>query len=337
MKYSVSKQIKYLRHQKGILFDKMSEDAARQVLQNRTYYYKVTCFRKNFIKNQQGRYLDVDFAILNDLAVIDMRLRYLLLHLTLDLEHAVKTRLVESITLSNEDGYSILREFDEHEKSRYEARLDGGPSKKRSPYRDIQSMHMRKVDSHEYDYHLINAYDRKNPSGKPLPVWVFLEKVSYGGLEKFIHFYVESKKSNYKIFKPATDLLMYSKRIRDAAAHNRPILMNIGNNRHAGVIQNRVSSDVERFIIERTGHSKGTPEHARVMKKMKNTKVHDLLCVFMLHRLYVSPEIQQARQRDIESLLERARYRKELYVMHPHMTSIFEVFASILSQQILSE
>lgn len=336
MKYSVSKQIKYLKHKKGILFDEMSEDSARQVLQNRTYYYKVTCFRKNFTKNQNDRYTDVDFAILNDLAVIDMRLRYLLLHLTLDLEHALKTRLVESITLSDEDGYSILHEFDEHERKKYESRFEGTSGNK-ARYRDIQSMHMRKVDAHEYDYHLINAYDPKNPDGKPLPVWVFLEKVSYGGLEKFIHFYIKSKKSNYKILKPATDLLMYSKRIRDAAAHNRPILMNIGNDDHAGIIQKRVSSDVERFIIERTGHIKGKPEHTRVMKKVKNTKIHDLLCVFLLHSLYVSPEIQHARQRDIESLLERARYRSDLYVRHPHMTSIFEVFASILSRQKSSE
>lgn len=130
---------------------------------------------------------------------------------------------------------------------------------------------------------------------------------------------------------------MYSKRIRDAAAHNRPILINIGNDDHAGIIQKRVSSDVERFIIERTGHLKGAPEHTRVMKKVKNTKIHDLLCVFLLHSLYVSPEIQHARQRDIESLLEPARYRSDLYVRHPHMTSIFEVFASILSRQKSSE
>lgn len=327
MKYSVAKQVKYLKNQKGISFDIVSQDEAMMILQNHTYYYKVTCFRKNFTKNKNGKYIDVDFATLNDLATIDMRLRYLLLILTLDLEHSLKTKLMESITNSGEDGYSILDEFDAYEKAKYLA-----SGRKEQYYRSVQSMHMRKVDSAEYDYHLVNAYDNDNPYSKPLPVWAFLEKVSYGGLEKFISFYVNQKKPNYKIFKSAADLLIYSKRIRDASAHNRPVLMNIGNNIHAGTIQKRVSFNVESFISRKTGFSKDTSQYSSFIKRVKNAKVHDLLCVFLLHQLYVSSEgIQKARQSDIDALLKRIRYRKELYVKHPHMTGIAEFFSSILS------
>lgn len=328
MKYSVKKQVEYLKYQKGISFNLISEDEAKKILKNYTYYYKVTCFRKNFVKNKFGKYIDVDFATLNDLAIIDMRLRYLLLILTLDLEHALKTRLIESITFSGEDGYSILQEFDNHEKAKYVA-----SGRNPHSYRSIQSMHMRKVDSSEYDYHLINRYEKNNPQGKPLPVWVFLEKVSYGGLEKFISFYIMNKKNNYKIFKPAADLLLYSKRIRDAAAHNRPILMNIGNNVHAGLIQGRVSSNVESFISEKTGYKKDSPQYTSFMKTVKNTKAHDLLCVFMLHQLYVtSSGIQQVRQAEIDALLNRIKYRQELYANHPQMSGVANFFITILSR-----
>lgn len=338
MKLSVDKQITYLKYQKGISFDEMSEESAKTVLQEHTYYYKVTCFRKNFSKDVQGKYLNVDFALLNDLAVIDMRLRYLLLHLTLDLEHALKTRLIESITTSYEDGYSIVEEFNEYEREKYENRVrNTSPGMHPAVYRDVQSMHMRKVRSTEYDYHLINTYNPKGQDMKPLPIWAFLEKISYGGLEKFIRFYVEHKKNNYKMFKAATDLLMYSKRIRDAAAHNRPILINIGNNHHAGTIKKRVSSDVERFIIQRSGYSKDKPEHAKLMKRMMNIKVHDLMCVFMLHHLYVaSTAIRKTRQADIDALIVRASYRKHLYLSHPNMINVFDLFAKVLHSKKLS-
>lgn len=50
-KLSVDEQIKYLKY-KGITFNHCSEQLAKEVLSKRTYYYKVTAFRKNFSKNE---------------------------------------------------------------------------------------------------------------------------------------------------------------------------------------------------------------------------------------------------------------------------------------------
>ncbi|MRS11355.1 Abi family protein, partial [Bacillus anthracis] len=72
-----------------------------------------------------------------------------------------------------------------------------------------------------YNRDLYEKY-QKNPN-----IWVLIELMSYGQLSSFIKFYVEKGKFGRNDLKHASDVMHFSKNIRDSAAHSRPILLNI--------------------------------------------------------------------------------------------------------------
>ena len=84
---------------KNITFDKMSKLDALHLLNTKNYYFKVASYRVNFSKDGNGKYNNLDFAYLSDLAVIDMHLRNYLLSLCLDIEHGIKLRLINYISI----------------------------------------------------------------------------------------------------------------------------------------------------------------------------------------------------------------------------------------------
>lgn len=107
-----SSQLVSHMQEKGIKFEITSPKDARYMLDNINYYFKLACYRVNFPKDTKGKYINLDFAYLTDLASIDMQLRDYLLDLSLDIEHGIKVILLHQIANDpKEDGYNIVQEF----------------------------------------------------------------------------------------------------------------------------------------------------------------------------------------------------------------------------------
>ena len=67
---------------KGITFNDITESAAEEYLVENNNYFKLRAFRKNFSKSTKtGKYINLDFSYLIDLACIDNRLRRIRLYL----------------------------------------------------------------------------------------------------------------------------------------------------------------------------------------------------------------------------------------------------------------
>lgn len=175
-KLSIQQQIEHLEF-KGVSFDLYSKEEAAEYLQQKNNFLRLSSYRFMFEKQIQGAdkgcYLNLDFAYLVDLASIDRVLREVFLLMTLDIEHFAKIKLMELIdSSSDEDGYKIVSDFKESLTSSYLKRLK-------------RELHNRSAGDAGYDVYagdLIAKYELE------MPVWVFLEVISFGTFLSFYRF-----------------------------------------------------------------------------------------------------------------------------------------------------
>lgn len=98
---SVDELIHHMK-EKGITFNEVSEEDAKEFLLYNNYYMKLASYRSNYEKcnegKRKGQYKKLDFGYLKELSTIDMYLRYIVMEMCLDIEHAIKVRLLREIT-----------------------------------------------------------------------------------------------------------------------------------------------------------------------------------------------------------------------------------------------
>ncbi len=112
MKYklSIDEQIKNMK-ENGITFNLFKEDEAKNFLKYSNYFFKVKSFSKNFQK-ANGKYQNLDFSYLKELALMDTLLRDIILELSLVIEHILKVKFMRHLTDNiREDGYEIINEY----------------------------------------------------------------------------------------------------------------------------------------------------------------------------------------------------------------------------------
>lgn len=193
--------------EKGITFAKgySKEDAKNYLIRNNNYY-KLTSYRKNFKKDSNGQYIDLDFEDLVNLAIVDMLFRYHIIRMTLDIEHFEKVRLLNFLKLKNDDGYFIVESF--------RASLETISADK---VNDLDREIKRNSNS-VYCGDIINHIQ----PGQKMPVWAFVEVIPFGRFREFFEYC--AKKYNDVTLIDEAYRLRNVKSIRNAAGHSNCIL-----------------------------------------------------------------------------------------------------------------
>ena len=298
-KLSFDEMIEHLE-QKKVKFDLITKDDAKEILQKSNYFYKITAYRKNFEKNKEGQYINLDFKLLQDLATIDMRLRYLVLQMCLDIEHSIKTQILKDITNdSSEDGYSIVGDFLAHDNSKIE-----------------DYMKALNKESH-YNYGLYVKH-HKNP-----PIWVLFEVMTFGAFVKFVEYYY-TRKNKPPAYKELQQVLRYVKNVRNIAAHNSPILIDISST--GQIDANKIVKPITLFTSQIPGLS------SKVRKKrVSNRKVHDLTALIYVHYTFIASDgIKNARYNEIRELLERTKRLEDVYSTQPPLVAVYKYFKKVV-------
>lgn len=268
-KLTVKEQIEHMKS-KGIQFNIIDEKEAEQYLSENTYYFKLKSYAKNYDKyrstEKQGQYVNLEFAYLKDLAIIDMHLRHFILKTSIDLEHTLKTRFLKDFNESEDNGYDLVEKF-------------------LSENHDIEERIKKKKDN-SYTKDLANKLIKEG-----FAVWNIVELLSLKDFlrlyKRFYEEYPDSLNGHYMYYP-----MQGVRKLRNAAAHSN-CLINSLRKPYSG--NSRYNSKVNAFVKRISGMDK-----LSIKNNMSNQVVYDF--VTMLYLVDDMVKSQQMKEKIITEI-----------------------------------
>lgn len=271
--FTIQEQIDRLV-ENGVIFEKCSLEDAAEYLNDCTYYFKIKAFDKSFVKLPNGKYANLDFALLRDLASVDHRLRMLLFELTADIEHAVRIRFNQILMGSDDRGYEFLANSDYTNKAGHLS----------NPHESV------------YNKAMVNKYKKKPP------LWVFWEASTMRELFDCYKKFLDSQ----KLVDPARNLLESVRRLRNAAAHHNCLLIPRSE-------PTKPTKDIATYLPVLMGDDLGGLTQIRNTYH-KDTLVNDLCCLVIAHSMLVlSPRARKRAREGIGKFRERMNRNASWY------------------------
>lgn len=302
-KLSIDDQILHLQS-KGINFNEMSVADAKEYLSENNNFFKISAYRKNYPKHlsgeNEGKYIDLDFAYLKDLAILDMRLRYLFLHLCLDVEHYSKINLLRTVDENEyEDGYSIVNDYVSSLNDQQESALNAEIK------RNVNNIYCGSIiDKYEDNY----------------PIWAFLEIIPFGRLVSFYKFCAE--RFNIKTMVNNYYILLTCKEIRNACAHNSCILNELSSN----TTKHKTNNSVTQALSSIPSLSSTTRK-----RKMSNAHIQQLVTLLYFHKKIVTSHgVHEAQSKALHILIDRMFKNIQYYDTNENIKTSFEFLKIII-------
>ncbi len=282
---NANEQIQHLI-EKGVKFDLISIEDARNYLKENNNYFKLTSYRKNFPKyangDNIGKYIDLDFKMLKDLSIIDMRLRKTMLSIVLDLEHYIKVKILTKVELYLKDGYTLVEEYIDmlHSKGQYE----------------FLQKELEKSSKSSYCGEIVKKY-----SGE-YPIWAFIEIIPFGRLID-IYMFLANKFSDKEMIDEAY-LLKNVRELRNACAHNNCILNDL--KAYNSMYKNNYKLLAE---LPKCGISKTT-----ISKRMSNSRIQQIVTLlYLAKKLITSKGILKYQSKNLKELKDRIEHHIDYY------------------------
>lgn len=309
----ITEMVPYLKA-KNIKFIECSEDNAERYLKENNNYYNITAYKNNFTKypcgELAGKYIDLDFAYLKDLSIIDYRTRIVLFKMIIDIEHYLKIRILNSIeTIDDEDGYNIVNLYMEHDYN--DAKF---------PKRVHDSI-IKKV-SNDYYKRIFSKYDvDKDKKLENIPVWEFLEIITFGELINFFDFFTNTYNLNDKKY---IFILREINKLRNAVAHNSCVLSELDkkDNLH------KFDTLIFEFMNE-CGISKENRTN-----KLKNSRIRQITyTLYMFNIIVTSQGVKDNVKHEVSKLFYgRIILNRKYYNNNGLLKSIYQFFEKIIKK-----
>lgn len=280
-KLSIDEQIDHMKNDKGIKFNIVNEDEARKFLTNNSYYFKIKSYAKNYEKYTEGenagKYINLEFAYLQELSTLDMYFRRLILKMTLDMEHYLKTRLLRDCSRNDkEDGYEIIEElFNKHSHIK-------------------ENVH--REDNNSACSDLVLKYKDN------FAIWNIVEVLSFGDFTKLYYIYYKKYRT-----KGSMENHLWSVRfLRNAAAHNNCLLNSL---RIPYSKEINPNMKVMNIISRVSGISRESRQ-----SKMKNPIIHDfIVSLYVFNNIVTSEGIKKNYMNELKDFVDNRMIRHKEY------------------------
>lgn len=306
-----------MRDEKGITFKHISEDAAADYLTNVNNYMRTAAYRKNYTKVQggknNGKYERLDFAYLTELSTLDMRFRFVVSKMCLDIEHALKVRIIHDVEIdTSSNGYDEVYDF-----------LNKNPNIKSSIAKKITSPYTGNLI---YKYFTVKTSEDSS-TGKTeneivayddCPVWVLVELLSYG---EFIQFY----KYYYGTSAPVSSNLLHIVRsLRNATAHNNCIIANL----------NRGTSTPPLEIKDAVKKINGISKSQR-QKNLSSRPMLEFVTMLYVYNEIVTENVKQSRLKELKSLFYGRMLEKKSFFADNSLIKNSYSFACVMIENLV--
>jgi len=271
---------------KNIKFELMSEDEAILYLNRYNYYFKIMSYRKNFDSrvndNGEETFSNLDFFMLKDLSIIDMKIRRTMMIFCLDIEHFFKVYLLNKVYEHFGDGYTIVKEYfdflkQENQGKQYDNFISELNNRENSVYSQELAI------KYKGDY----------------PIWVIIELTSFGKFVKLFKF-IADKIDDSEMNKYAY-LLKNVRELRNACAHNNCII----NDFRRKDSYKYLDKGLKNFLYK-NGFKKTT-----ISTKMSNPRVQQICTLLYLNHItslsesmskYNKSELRRLKRRVLENI-----------------------------------
>lgn len=295
--------IKHMQ-EKGIKFNITSTEEAYSFLQNNNYYFKLAAYRSLYPKIQRKsgvmQYQNLEFAYLQELSTIDMHIRYKIMDMCLDIEHAIKVKLITSATNNQaEDGYEIVR--------RYLAKEDKSLNVLKAVNRHKSGDYCRDLIAKYYPY---------------FPIWVLVELITFGDLLHLCDFY--EREYQCQII-PPNKFMNTVRDLRNASAHSN-CLLNQMNQRMEPTKQ--PDKRIVHFITELRAVGSG----ARQTNQFKIFS-YDIITLLYVYDWLMPTVSKKKKFSELKKFMdERVARNKDYFVGNNQIESVYSFFSRIIDK-----
>ncbi len=309
----INELIPYMKN-KNIKFEKISEEEVEKYLRDNNNYYNVTAYKNNFERyffdgEFVDRFIDLDFAYLKDLAIIDHRLRLVLFKMIIDIEHYLKIRILNLIeNIKEENGYRIVNMY-----------LEKDFNDEKFP-KKVHNSIFKKVGS-EYYHKIFSKYDiDKDKKLENIPIWEFLEIITFGELVNFYEFFSKE----YQLKKEIKNIFILREivKLRNAVAHNSCVLSELNRKDNKYPPAYKIVQYLKDCNIGKETRC----------NKLSNSRIRQITyTLYIFNEIVTSKGIKENIKEDINSLFfGRIIKHKEYYNNNELLKSLYLYFEKII-------